>query len=107
MFCISELNRIKNREEHARALVKAFRAFNTVALEAGVLSAQAKQLISVAAAPTMQCVIAYRIGVYTGVTRNCGNTEKRLTETVTVATAMCANTTNTHATNLMRNSPSN
>lgn len=56
MFCISELNRIKNREEHARALVKAFRAFNTVALEAGVLSAQAKQLISVTAAPTMQCV---------------------------------------------------
>lgn len=59
MFCISKLKHIKNREEHARALVKAFQAFDTVAFEAGVLSAQAKQLISVAVAPTMQCV--YRI----------------------------------------------
>lgn len=59
MFYISNLNRVKNREKHARALVKAFRAFDTVAFEAGVLSAHAKQLISVAVAPTMQCV--YRI----------------------------------------------
>jgi AhpD family alkylhydroperoxidase len=99
MFDMSNLKRLEKLKEHAPEAVKAFWAFDKAAFEAGEVSVQTKQLIAVAVALTTQC--PYCIEVHTKAARDAGATDKQLTETAMVATAMRAGAAITHATHLM------
>ena len=76
--------------------MKAFWAFDKLAVTEGVISVKYKELIAVAVAVTTQC--PYCIEIHTANARKAGATDAELAEATIVAAALRAGGAITHAT---------
>src|SRR6185437_3199753 len=100
MFDMKNLKRLKQLNENAPDVMKAFWAFDKAAFTAGTLDVRQKQLMAVAVALTTQC--PYCIELHVKAARDAGATDQMLAETAGVSAAMRAGAAVTHATHLFR-----
>ena len=96
MFNRQNLSKLKQMNELAPELMKAFWAFDKAALAEGAIPVKYKELIAVAVALTTQC--PYCIDIHSANARKAGATEAEITETAMVAAALRAGAAVTHAT---------
>ena len=101
MYNKENLSRIKKMNELAPELMKAFWAFDKLAVAEGAIPAKYKELIAVAVALTTQC--PYCIEIHTGNARQAGATDAELTEAGMVAAALRAGAAVTHTTHTLTN----
>lgn len=99
MYKKENLTRIKKMNALAPEVMKAFWAFDKLALADGAVPAKYKELIAVAVALTTQC--PYCIEIHTASARKAGATEAEITETAMVAAALRAGGAITHATHAL------
>jgi AhpD family alkylhydroperoxidase len=99
MYQQKNLTRIKKMEELAPEAMKAFWAFDKLAVAEGAIPVKYKELIAVAVAVTTQC--PYCIEIHSGNARKAGATETELTEATIVAAALRAGGAITHATHAL------
>jgi AhpD family alkylhydroperoxidase len=102
MFDMKNLTKLKKLDEHAPEAMKAFWVFNKETFRAGAIDKLHKQLMAVAVALTTQC--PYCIELHVKEARDAGATDKMLTEVATVAAAMRAGASITHATHMFKDS---
>src|ERR1700739_140855 len=100
MYSISNLARLKQLDKSAPDAMKAFWAFDKAAFAPGAIDVLNKQLMAVAVALTTQC--PYCIELHVKSARDVGATDQMLAETATVAAAMRAGASITHATHLFK-----
>nr|WP_211325550.1 carboxymuconolactone decarboxylase family protein [Roseimicrobium gellanilyticum] len=86
-------------EELAPEAMKAFWAFDKLAVAEGEIPVKYKELIAVAVAVTTQC--PYCIEIHSGNAKRAGATEAELTEATIVAAALRAGGAITHATHAL------
>jgi AhpD family alkylhydroperoxidase len=101
MYQQKNLTKIKKMEELAPEAMKAFWAFDKLAVAEGVIPVKYKELIAVGVAVTTQC--PYCIEIHTGNARKAGATDAELTEATIVAAALRAGGAITHATHALGN----
>ncbi len=99
MYNKENLARIKKMNELAPELMKAFWAFDKLAVTEGAIPVKYKELIAVAVALTTQC--PYCIDIHTGNARKAGATDAELAEAAMVAAALRAGAAVTHATHAL------
>jgi AhpD family alkylhydroperoxidase len=99
MYQQKNLTRIKKMEELAPEAMKAFWAFDKLAVAEGAIPVKYKELIAVAVAVTTQC--PYCIEIHAANARKAGATETELTEATIVAAALRAGGAITHATHAL------
>ncbi|RBP44554.1 AhpD family alkylhydroperoxidase [Roseimicrobium gellanilyticum] len=99
MYQQKNLTRIKKMEELAPEAMKAFWAFDKLAVAEGEIPVKYKELIAVAVAVTTQC--PYCIEIHSGNAKRAGATEAELTEATIVAAALRAGGAITHATHAL------
>jgi AhpD family alkylhydroperoxidase len=99
MYTKDSLTRIKKMNELAPEVMKAFWAFDKLAVADGVIPVKYKELIAVAVAITTQC--PYCIGIHSANARKAGATDAELTEATIVAAALRAGGAITHATHAL------
>src|SRR5689334_23608634 len=95
MYNKENLTKIKKMNELAPEVMKAFWAFDKLAVAEGAIPVKYKELIAVAVALTTQC--PYCIGIHTVNARKVGATETELTEAAMVAASLRAGAAVTHA----------
>jgi AhpD family alkylhydroperoxidase len=100
MYDISNLKKLKRLDENNPEAMKAFWAFDKAAFVPGAIDALHKQLMAVAVALTTQC--PYCIELHVKAARSAGATDQMLAETATIAAAMRAGGTITHATHMFK-----
>jgi AhpD family alkylhydroperoxidase len=100
MFDMKNLRHLKQLNENAPEVMKAFWAFDKAAYEPGTLDVRQKQLMAVAVALTTQC--PYCIEMHLKAARDAGATDQMLAETAAVAAAMRAGAAITHASHLFK-----
>jgi AhpD family alkylhydroperoxidase len=91
---------LKRLDEKNPEAMKAFWAFDKAAFAPGAIDVLNKQLMAVAVALTTQC--PYCIELHVKSARDAGATDQMLAETATVAAAMRAGASITHATHLFK-----
>jgi AhpD family alkylhydroperoxidase len=101
MYNKENLTKIKRMNELAPEVMKAFWAFDKLAVADGAIPVKYKELIAVAVALTTQC--PYCIDIHTGNARKAGATDAELTEAAMVAAALRAGAAVTHATHALSN----
>jgi AhpD family alkylhydroperoxidase len=99
MYAKENLTKIKKMNELAPEAMKAFRAFDKLAVAEGAIPVKYKELIAVAVAVTTQC--PYCIGIHVSNARRAGATEAEFTEAAIVAAALRAGGAITHATHAL------
>jgi AhpD family alkylhydroperoxidase len=99
MYSKDNLSKIKKMNELAPELMKAFWAFDRLAVAEGAIPVKYKELIAVAVAVTTQC--PYCIEIHTSNARKAGVTDAELTEAAMVAAALRAGGAVTHATHAL------
>lgn len=99
LYSRQNLGRIKKMNELAPELMKAFWAFDKLAVAEGAIPVKYKELIAVAVALTTQC--PYCIEIHTNGARKAGATEVELTEAGMVAASLRAGAAVTHATHAL------
>src|SRR3954451_22725920 len=99
MYKKENLAQIKKMNELAPEVMKAFWAFDKLAVAEGAIPAKYKELIAVAVALTTQC--PYCIAIHTDNARKAGVTDAELTEAAMVAAALRAGGVVTHATHAL------
>ncbi|MEZ0276611.1 MAG: carboxymuconolactone decarboxylase family protein [Roseimicrobium sp.] len=99
MYQQKNLNNIKKMEELAPEAMKAFWAFDKLAVAEGAIPVKYKELIAVAVAVTTQC--PYCIEIHSANARKAGATDTELTEAAIVAAALRAGGAITHATHAL------
>jgi AhpD family alkylhydroperoxidase len=99
MYSKDNLSKIKRMNELAPELMKAFWAFDRLAVAEGAIPVKYKELIAVAVAVTTQC--PYCIEIHTANARKAGVTDAELTEAAMVAAALRAGGAVTHATHAL------
>jgi AhpD family alkylhydroperoxidase len=99
MFTKENLTKIKQMNELAPEAMKAFWAFDKLAVAEGAISVKYKELIAVAVALTTQC--PYCIEIHTGNARKAGATDTELTEAAIVSASLRAGAAITHATHAL------
>jgi AhpD family alkylhydroperoxidase len=99
MYTKENLTKIKRMNELAPEVMKAFWAFDKLAVADGAIPAKYKELIAVAVAVTTQC--PYCIDIHAGNARKAGATDAELTEAAMVAAALRAGGAVTHATHAL------
>ncbi len=99
MYDKANLTRIKKMNELAPEAMKAFWAFDKLAVADGVIPVKYKELIAVAVAVTTQC--PYCIEIHAANARKAGATEAELTEAGIVAAALRAGGAITHITHAL------
>ena len=99
MYTKEKLTRIKKMNELAPEAMKAFWAFDKLAVAEGAIPVKYKELIAVAVAATTQC--PYCIDIHANNARRAGATEAELTEATIVAAALRAGGAITHATHAL------
>src|SRR6476659_9799442 len=99
MYNKENLTRIKKMNELAPEVIKAFWAFDKIAVADGAIPVKYKELIAVAVAVTTQC--PYCIDIHASNARKAGATEAELTEATIVAAALRAGGAITHATHAL------
>src|SRR5437899_8687221 len=95
MYNKENLTRIKKMNELAPEVMKAFWAFDKLAVAEGAIPVKYKELIAVAVAVTTQC--PYCVDIHAANARRAGATEAELTEATIVAAALRAGGAITHA----------
>jgi len=101
MYNKENLNKIKQMNELAPEMMKAYLAFDKLAVADGAIPVKYKELIAVAVAVTTQC--PYCIQIHTTNARKAGATDAELTEASIVAAALRAGGAITHATHALGN----
>ncbi|HLX70480.1 MAG TPA: carboxymuconolactone decarboxylase family protein [Verrucomicrobiae bacterium] len=99
MYDKKNLTKIKTMNELAPEVMKAFWAFDKLAVAEGAIPAKYKELIAVAVAVTTQC--PYCVEVHAANARKAGATEAELAEAAIVAAALRAGGAITHATHVL------
>ena len=101
MYDKQNLTKIKKMNELAPEAMKAFWAFDKLAVAEGAIPVKYKELIAVAVAVTTQC--PYCIDIHAANARKAGATEAELTEATIVAASLRAGGAITHATHALTN----
>ena len=101
MYDKEKLTKIKNMNELAPELMKAFWAFDKLAVAEGAIPVKYKELIAVAVALTTQC--PYCIDIHSANARKAGATDVELTEAAMVSASLRAGAAVTHATHALAN----
>jgi AhpD family alkylhydroperoxidase len=99
MYNKQSLTRIKKLNELAPEVMKAFWAFDKLAVAAGTIPVKYKELIAFAVALTTQC--PYCIDIHSGNARKAGATDAEIAEAAIVAAALRAGGAITHATHAL------
>src|SRR6185436_9181161 len=99
MYNKENLKKIKKLNDLAPELMKAFWAFDKVAVAAGAIPVKYKELIAVAVALTTQC--PYCIEIHNGNARAAGATDAEIAEAAMVAASLRAGAAVTHATHAL------
>jgi AhpD family alkylhydroperoxidase len=99
MYDKANLVKIKKLNELAPEAMKAFWAFDKLALAEGAIPVKYKELMAVAVALTTQC--PYCIDIHSSNARKAGASEAELAETAIVAAALRAGGAITHATHAL------
>ena len=99
MYNKENLTKIKQMNELAPEVMKAFWAFDKAAVAEGAIPVKYKELIAVAVALTTQC--PYCINIHSANARKAGATDVELTEAAMVAAALRAGGAVTHATHAL------
>jgi len=99
MYNKENLTRIKRLNELAPEAMKAFWAFDKLAVAEGAIPVKYKELIAVGVAVTTQC--PYCIEIHTANARKAGATDAELAEATIVAAALRAGGAITHATHAL------
>lgn len=99
MYNKENLTRIKKLNELAPEVMKAFWAFDKLAVAEGAIPVKYKELIAVAVAVTTQC--PYCIEIHTANARKAGATDAELAEATIVSAALRAGGSITHATHAL------
>jgi AhpD family alkylhydroperoxidase len=99
MYNKENLARIETMNGLAPELMKAFWAFDKLAVANGAIPVKYKELIAIAVALTTQC--SYCISIHSGNARKAGATEAELAEAAMVAAALRAGAAVTHATHAL------
>jgi AhpD family alkylhydroperoxidase len=100
MYNIENLNKLKVLEANAPDGLKAFRAFDKVAMAAGIVPRKYKELIALAVALTTQC--SYCIDIHAKAARETAASEEEVTEVVLIAAALRAGAAITHGTHAVK-----
>src|SRR5271170_2978182 len=98
MYSKDNLAKLKEMNNLAPEVMKAFWAFDKAAVADGAIPVKYKELIAVAVALTTQC--PYCIDIHSGNARKAGATDAELAETAMVAAALRAGGAVTHATHV-------
>lgn len=93
------LARLKQMNELAPEVMKAFWAFDKLAVAEGAIPVKYKELIAVAVALTTQC--PYCIDIHSVNARKAGATDAEITEAAMVAASLRAGGAVTHATHAL------
>jgi AhpD family alkylhydroperoxidase len=99
MYTKENLARLKKMNELAPEVMKAFWAFDKIAVADGAIPVKYKELIAVAVALTTQC--PYCIDIHAGNARKAGATDAELAEAALVAASLRAGAAVTHATHAL------
>jgi AhpD family alkylhydroperoxidase len=99
MYNTENLARIKKMNDLAPEVMKAFWAFDKLAVAEGAIPVKYKELIAVAVALTTQC--PYCIAIHTDNALKTGATDVELTEAAMVSAALRAGAAVTHATHAL------
>jgi len=99
MYHQENLTKVKKMNELTPELMKAFWAFDKLAVAEGAIPVKFKELIAVAVAVTTQC--PYCIQIHAANARKAGATDAELTEATVVAAALRAGGAITHATHAL------
>jgi AhpD family alkylhydroperoxidase len=99
MYNAERLTQIKKMNDLAPEVMKAFWAFDKLAVADGAIPVKYKELIAVAVALTTQC--PYCIEIHTDNARKAGATFVEVTEAAMVAAALRAGAAVTHATHAL------
>jgi AhpD family alkylhydroperoxidase len=99
MYTKENLAKISKLNELAPDVMKAFWAFDKLAVAGGAIPVKYKELIAVAVAVTTQC--PYCIDIHSTNARKAGATEEELAEAAIVAAALRAGGAITHATHAL------
>jgi AhpD family alkylhydroperoxidase len=99
MYQKENLAAFKRMSELAPEVMKAFWAFDRIAVAEGAIPVKYKELIALAVALTTQC--PYCIDIHSANARKAGATDAELTEAAMVAAALRAGGAVTHATHAL------
>src|SRR5690349_16921546 len=99
MYNKQNLTKIKKLNELTPEAMKAFWAFDKVAVAEGAIPVKYKELIAVAVALTTQC--PYCIDIHSGNARKAGASEAEIAEAAVVSAALRAGAAITHATHAL------
>jgi len=99
MYSKENLAKIKKLNELAPEVMKAFWAFDRLAVAEGAIPVKYKELIAVAVAVTTQC--PYCVEIHTANARKAGATDAELAEATIVAASLRAGGAITHATHAL------
>jgi AhpD family alkylhydroperoxidase len=105
MYNQENLAQLKKMDSLAPEVMKAFWAFDRLAVAEGAIPVKYKELIAVGVALTTQC--PYCIGIHTANARKAGATDVELTEAAMVAASLRAGAAVTHATHALATATSN
>src|SRR5262245_34774303 len=101
MYSKETLTKLKKMNALAPEVMKAFWAFDRLAVAEGAIPVKYKELIAVAISLTTQC--PYCIDIHANNARKAGATDAELTEAAMVAAALRAGGAVTHATHALSN----
>lgn len=99
MYNKQNLTNIKKLNELAPEVMKAFWAFDKLAVADGAIPVKYKELIAVAVALTTQC--PYCVDIHNNNARTAGATDAEIAEAAMVAAALRAGGAVTHATHAL------
>ena|SRR5258705_3052493 len=100
MYHNENLTRLKKMNALAPEVMKAFWAFDKLAVADGAIPVKYKELIAVAVALTTQC--PYCIDIHSGNARKAGATDAEIAEAAMVAAALRAGGAVTHVTHALK-----
>jgi AhpD family alkylhydroperoxidase len=100
MYDTKNLSKLKTLEANAPEAVKAFWAFDKLAMAAGAIPSKYKELMALAVAFTTQC--PYCIEIHAKKAREAEASEQEITEAVVVAAALRAGAAFTHGTHAIK-----
>ena len=99
MYTKENLTKLKKMNELAPEAMKAFWAFDKLAVADGAIPLKYKELIAVAVATTTQC--PYCVEIHTANARRAGANDAELAEAAIVAAALRAGGAITHGTHAL------
>src|ERR1044072_8094195 len=101
MYQKENLARLKQMNELAPEVMKAFWAFDKASVAEGAIPVKYKELIAVAVALTTHC--PYCIDIHSGNARKAGASEAEIVEAAMVAASLRSGAAVTHATHALGN----